>query len=48
MAFIERKNYKNIHLRCTQGEKMFTKNDYGHIARIMYTYKNKHGQHKNQ
>jgi len=48
MAFIERKNYKNIHLRCTQGEIRFTKYDYEHIARIMYTYKNKHGQHKNQ
>ena len=25
MTFIERKNYKNIHLRCTQGEIRFTK-----------------------
>jgi len=48
MAFIERKNYKNIHLRCTQGEIRFTKNDYEHIAKIMYTNKNKHGQNKNQ
>ena len=26
MAFIERKNYRNIHLRCTQGEIRFTNN----------------------
>ena len=48
MAFIERKKYRNIHLRCTQGEIRFTKNDNKHIARIMYTYKNIQGQHKNQ